>query len=128
METYTIIDTIGGINNHIDFSVFSQRLSVMSSLERIEIVPVPHRNVINFFGMRPKSEYMLWHHQKDLGEFTAVDNTGLLQKWSCATGKLIEETTILGKKRVVNKTDVFDFKNWSIYRGSTSDHVYMNGW
>jgi hypothetical protein len=50
----------------------------MTSLDKIDIVPVPHRNVINFLGMKPKKDYMCWHHQKDMGVFTAVDDTGLL--------------------------------------------------
>jgi hypothetical protein len=54
VEVYKVRDTIGGINNHMDFSLFMQRISLMTSLEEIQIIPIAHRNVMNFFGIRPK--------------------------------------------------------------------------
>jgi hypothetical protein len=90
VEVYKVRDTIGGINNHMDFSLFMQRISIMTSLEEIQIVPLAHRSAINFFGIQPKEDYMIWHHTKPSGEFTAVDSSGVLTKWSVTTGKIIE--------------------------------------
>ena len=81
----------------------------MADLDYIEIVPVPSRNVINFFGMRPRHDYMIWHHNKKSGEFTAVDKTGLLIKWSTTTGLIVnyQKSSPNTGKIVVPK--VFDF-------------------
>lgn len=54
VEVYKVRDTIGGINNHMDFSLFMQRITCMTSLEELQIIPIAHRNVTNFFGIRPK--------------------------------------------------------------------------
>jgi len=62
----------------------------MTSLEEIQIVPLAHRSTINFFGIKPKEDYMIWHHIKPSGEFTAVDSSGMLTKWSVTTGKILE--------------------------------------
>ena len=97
----------------------------MASFEKIEIVPVTHRNVINFFGMRPKSNYMCWHHRKNDGTFAAVDKTGLLQTWSTTTGKLLEKQ-VFGI--TLQKSNIFNFDGYSIFSGSHNDFVYAKGW
>jgi len=86
IEEYPIRDAIGGVNSHMDFSGFMQRITFVADLDYIEIIPVAHRNVINFFGMRPRKDYMVWHHNKKSGEFSAIENSGLLIKWSTTTG------------------------------------------
>jgi len=91
LEVYKIRDAMGGVNSHLDFSYFMQRISFMSDLDNIEIIPVANRNVINFFGMRPRETYMTWHHNKNSGQFTAVDKTGLLIKWSTTTGLIARD-------------------------------------
>ncbi len=40
-----------GCQGHIDFSNSNQRLVYLSSYEKLEVVPVLHRNTIAFIGM-----------------------------------------------------------------------------
>jgi hypothetical protein len=86
-----------------------QRICFVADLDYIEIVPVANRNVINFFGMKPRDDYMIWHHDKQSGTFTAVDHSGLLTKWSTTTGLISEYPEKSAKKGKVVVPKVFDF-------------------
>jgi hypothetical protein len=50
------------------------------------MVPVPHRNTINFLGMQPKKEYLIWRESR--GVFTALDKKGMIRAWVIGTGKI----------------------------------------
>jgi plastocyanin domain-containing protein len=54
LTTYKLKDAIVGVNKHIDFCHNSYRISFLKNFDNIEMVPVPHRNTINFLGMQPK--------------------------------------------------------------------------
>ena len=90
LETYLIREAIVGVNKHIDYSDLMQRIAFQSDFDYIEICPLAHRNTINFFGIRPKSDYLVWYHDTEKGEFCAVDKTGLLTVWDTVTGKISE--------------------------------------
>ena len=49
------------------------------------MVPVPHRNSINFLGMQPKSNYLIWREMNGL--FCALHKDGSLAAWVIGTGK-----------------------------------------
>ena len=49
--TYKLKDAIVGVNRHIDFCNSSYRIAFLKDFNDIEMVPVPHRNTINFLGM-----------------------------------------------------------------------------
>jgi hypothetical protein len=55
LTLYSLKDAIVGVNRHIDFCHISQRISFLKDFSNIKMVPVPHRNTINFLGMRPKN-------------------------------------------------------------------------
>ena len=126
----------------MDFSGFMQRITFVADLDYIEIIPVAHRNVINFFGMRPRQDYMVWHHNKKSGEFSAIENSGLLIKWSTTTGQIMNypkgDPNFPGKV-VVPK--VFDFNSaeikgqeknvkplYTVFKGDDNDFTYHKGW
>lgn len=82
---YKLKDAIVGVNNHIDFCKRAQRISFLKDFSHLEMVPIPHRNSINFLGMQPKSEYLIWRELN--GTFTALDRKGRLKAWVIGTGK-----------------------------------------
>ena len=51
-------------------------------------MPLPHRNTITFFGMKKKTDYLIWRQEN--GTFTALDKKTMeLKMWSTVTGKQI---------------------------------------
>jgi len=144
---YKIRDAIAGVNSHIDFSYFMQRICFVADLDYIEIVPVANRNVINFFGMRPRDDYMIWHHNRKSGQFIAVDKSGLLIKWSATTGQILEYPPDNEKRGKIVVTRVFDFEGeerrqhladrwnkkkvepaYTVFKGDPNDFTYFKGW
>lgn len=75
-----------GVNRHIDFCNESNRIAFIKNFDSIEMVPVPHRNTINFLGMKPKNSYLIWREVN--GVFSALNKTGVIDAWVIATGKL----------------------------------------
>ena len=51
LEKYKLSKAVGGICNHIDNSIFSDRLSFIRDYDTIVVLPFPHLNLINFIGM-----------------------------------------------------------------------------
>lgn len=45
---------IVGLNSLIDYYLEDERIAYMSDFEQIKIVPILHRNVINFIGMKKR--------------------------------------------------------------------------
>lgn len=58
------------------------------------MVPVPHRNTINFLGMQPKSNYIIWRESN--GMFTALDFNGVIRTWIVSTGKTTKSNITAG--------------------------------
>ena len=51
MEAYKLFSTVGGVNNQLDMSRFSQRITFLSNFKSIQVVPFPHLNLVNLVGM-----------------------------------------------------------------------------
>jgi hypothetical protein len=83
--TYNLKDAIVGVNRHIDFCNNSYRISYLKSFDSIEMVPIPHRNTINFLGMKSKSNYFIWREGN--GIFSALDKECNVWAWEICTGK-----------------------------------------
>jgi hypothetical protein len=63
----------------------------MKDFDSIEMVPVPHRNTLNFLGMRPKNSYLIWRETN--GIFTAManrDGQKEIDAFVIATGKKVK--------------------------------------
>ena len=58
-----------------------------ASYEKIEVVPVLHRNTINFIGMKPRSNFLATRVID--GNFYALSVKGKLYGWDMITGKMI---------------------------------------
>ena len=54
VESYKIRAAVAGACSHLDFSDYMNRISFMSDYNFIEVVPLAHLNVVNFFGIKPK--------------------------------------------------------------------------
>ena len=76
----------------------------IEDFDKIEMVPVPHRNTINFLGMQTKNNYLIWRESN--GVLTALDKKGDLQAWVIGTGKTI--------KPEVTQSNI-DFKEFELY-------------
>ena len=79
-----------GHNNEVNRSWTTDDMSIMSSLEEVFIMPIPHWNSMSFVGMGSKNQYLIWKESID-GFFTALRNNGELITWSSVTGKLLWE-------------------------------------
>jgi len=66
----------------------------LKNFNNIEMVPVPHRNTINFLGMQSKANYLIWRETN--GIFTALDKEGHLHAWSIDTGKTAKPLVTVG--------------------------------
>lgn len=93
IETYKLVSANVGICSKLSFSDFSERISLISDFSKIKIMSFAHRNTINFLGMGPKQDYLIWR-EKD-GFFAAFNaQTGKIQTWSIATGKQLYESAV----------------------------------
>jgi hypothetical protein len=80
-------DAIVGKNGLMNYNEDNHRIAYLKDYDRIEIVPVLHRNVISFFGMKPRKEYITYRQINDKLIALGRDNT--LTTWSAVTGKLL---------------------------------------
>jgi hypothetical protein len=84
----------------------------------IEMVPVPHRNTINFLGMQAKQNYLIWREVN--GDFTALDaKTTEVKAWSIATGKITTPAVTVG---IINVDD------YELYQSCDADYTYKRNW
>jgi len=74
IENYLLELSTGGVNNHIDLSFETQTITFIKNYNEIVMIPIPHRNTINFMGMGPKEDYLIWRHSG--GTFTALSKSG----------------------------------------------------
>jgi len=82
-----MVNTIGGVCNHIDVNKYNNRLSFVKNYNRVAVIPFPHLNLINCVGMTQKTQYLIWREKN--GFFTALDRQGKLLTWSLLNGKLL---------------------------------------
>jgi len=62
-------------------------MAILKDFENIYIIPILHRNLINFMGMLPRDEYLCTKRQND--KFIALSKSGYLTTWNILTGKLL---------------------------------------
>jgi len=115
--TYKLKEAIVGVNRHIDFCNSSYRIAFLKDFDSIEMVPVPHRNTINFLGMKPKDQYLIWREVN--GIFTALNIDGELRAWVVATGKLTKATVTICN---------IDLSGYTVYKSNYYDDSYCNNW
>jgi hypothetical protein len=77
-----------GQNDLLDYYKDDQRIAYISSYDVIRIVPLLHRTVLGFIGMRPRNEYLAFRKFND--RLLALDKLGALTMWSVITGKVLE--------------------------------------
>lgn len=106
-----------GVNRYIDFCNSSYRIAFLKDFDYIQMVPVPHRNTINFLGMQPKSSYLIWRESQ--GVFTALDKKGTIRAWVVGTGK----TT-----RCNVTASSIDLKGYALYECNKNDDTYKHNW
>jgi len=124
IEKYKIAKAIGGICNHVDNSMFSDRFSFVQDYNNIVVVPFPHLNHVNCVGMAQKHEYLMWRQKN--GFFTALDKQGELLTWSLLSGKLLyiedqNNTDQMENERAGSKNNC---KGYEVYRADEKDITY----
>jgi len=109
-------DTLAGVNGLIDFSIENNRLSYMVDYQTIQIVPILHRNVVNFMGMLDRHHYIATKRIKD--KFMALDTRGFITCWSCVTGKLESQNIVKN----------LDLSGYKIYEEGPADFSFKLDW
>jgi len=100
----------------IDFSKNNQRFVFQSSFDKIEVIPVLHRNSIYFMGMDERENYLCTKLQGD--RFIALDKHSVLTTWNIFTGKVIDSFD-----------SGLDLSGFEIYsHNPETDRVYHREW
>ena len=115
LETYKLFSTVGGVNNQLDVSRFSQRFSFLANFDQIQVVPFPHLNLVNLVGMSQKQQYLIWREKH--GFFTALNRENELQTWSLVTGKLLYTIPLEE-----------DNSDYTVYRADPNDQTYIRNY
>lgn len=89
---YRLSDGVVGANDLIDFCPISQRISFMLSFSTVRLMPLPHRPLVQFLGMKKKSEYLIWREKN--GFFAAMDKDSVIYLWSMPGGDLIDTKAV----------------------------------
>jgi len=55
----------------------------------MELIPIPHTNMIEFIGMPPTSQILASRHEK--GTFTIFTCNGEVMTWSVLTAKQVKD-------------------------------------
>jgi hypothetical protein len=81
------------------------------------MLPLPHRNTIELFGVERKSDYLVWREK--LGFFTALNkNTLKLQTWALSSGKMITEEQLSMELTTL-------LRNYEVYQANQDDSSYV---
>ena len=96
-----------------DYYCDDERFAYLESFERFKIVPLLHRNTINFFGMQKRDSYVGFKKDKDI--FIALDKHDRLTTWSLCTGKV--------KSQFKLKAPIID-NNFRIFSADDADISY----
>lgn len=83
---FRIKKAIVGKSTLFDYYRDDERFAYLESFERFKIVPLLHRNTINFIGMQKRDNYVGF--KKDLDILIALDKHNRLTTWSACTGKV----------------------------------------
>jgi len=110
IEILQLNKSVLGVNDQFELS--EDRISLVENFSAIELLPLIHRNSINFVGMNEKSKYLIWREKN--GFFTALDDVGELHTWSVLTGAHLFDKKIDEKLREA-------LKGFIIYKSSKED-------
>ena len=89
----------------------------MASYESIKIVPVLHRSVLGFIGMKPREDYLVFKKSRD--RLMALDRKGRVTTWSVLTGKVLEH------KSTSKSLEINDYE---IFCNGSEDITYKSQW
>ena len=108
-----------GCQNLIDFSKNNQRFVFQSSFDKIEVMPVLHRNSIFFMGMAERKEYLATKIIDD--KFIALDRSNHLTTWNVLTGKVMQEYDL-----AEDQDPLLDFSDFQIFTHNTEENQVFN--
>lgn len=86
-DSYLLTPAAIGCSTLIDFNRANARLAFQKSAEQIEVVPLLHRNSLNFLGMPNRSEVLATRTSND--KFTILNKQRELVTWDITTGKML---------------------------------------
>lgn len=86
-HTFKMKNALVGKLNQLDYYRQDGRLAYFSDYDSIKIVPILHRNCINFFGIKHKDLYVCFAKLQD--KFITLDYNNVLTTYQMATGKVI---------------------------------------
>ena len=92
VEALVISEAVVGVNKFLDFDYDTQTLCFLKDYSNILLIPLPHRNTLNFFGMGPKNQQYIWRQEN--GTFSSLNERRHLNMWSTVTGKILKNSLI----------------------------------
>ncbi|CDW87954.1 wd-40 repeat protein [Stylonychia lemnae] len=90
--SFKLKSAIAGRSCYLEYFKKDQRIVYQSDFQTIKIVPILHRNIISFFGMKKRSKYLGF---KSIGEdLIGLDYSGKLTSWNRFNGMLNTQLVI----------------------------------
>jgi hypothetical protein len=86
-DSYLLCHASIGCSGQIDFNRANGRIAFQKSAEQLEIIPLLHRNTLNFLGMPPRNQVLATKTYCD--KFTVLTKAKELITWDVCTGKLL---------------------------------------
>ncbi len=90
--SFKIENAIGGSSNYLEYIPSDERIAYQPDYKSINIIPVVHRNVISFFGMKERKHYLAFRESNEFLVALGVDC--ILTKWSKLDGQVKESFMI----------------------------------
>ena len=114
VEKYKLMSNVGGHANKIDNSIFTDRLSIIQTFERLTVIPFAHLNMINCIGMEQKNCYLTWREKN--GFFSALNLQGVVTTWSLINGQFLYTEDFSDELQKI--------KHYEVYTSDTNDITY----
>ena len=84
----------------LDYYREDERIAYLTDYDQIKIVPLLHRNIINFIGMKTIDKYGGFLRRRDTLIALEIESNSLIS-WNITTGKILSEFKL--EKPVVNE-------------------------
>eukprot|EP00347_Sterkiella_histriomuscorum_P016371 403353446 len=116
--SFKLKNAVAGKSNFLEYFKQEERIVYQSDFQTAKIVPILHRNIISFFGMKKRSAYLGF--RKIGNNLVGLEKDGTLTTWNSSTGML--------KITQPKLFQSLDLNNYSIFSTRLSDITYKMDW
>jgi len=88
-NTTMIRDSLCGMAVSINCNANWDRFAYLRNYDVMELIPIPHTNIIEFIGMPPTRQILASRHEK--GTFTILRINGDVMTWSVLNAKMVKD-------------------------------------